>query len=218
MATRETRKARERERESFIRADFVSAALSRGAIESSSVRAGFPAGSLPSFVRSLARSFVRLSRHFSVNEPRVAGEPSWSTREARDPHHRFPRFNPPLQSRRRRRPRQVGRSTFYPYRTTPILHDFPDFACSPSNPPGSPVCNPFLKTHLRPVRLILLVLPFPPSSLMISPSLLLSLIATSDRHLRPPPPPSFSSSFSFPLSLPPLCHPSHHPFPVASRA
>jgi len=35
----------------------------------------------------LVRTFVRLSRHFSVNEPRVAGEPSWSTRAARDPHY-----------------------------------------------------------------------------------------------------------------------------------
>lgn len=40
----------------------------------------------------LVRTFVRLSRHLSVNEPRVAGEPSWSTRAARDPHyHNLPR-------------------------------------------------------------------------------------------------------------------------------
>lgn len=51
----------ERDRESFIRADFVSATLSRGAFGSTSVRfvrAGFPAGSLPLFVRASASSFL----------------------------------------------------------------------------------------------------------------------------------------------------------------
>lgn len=92
--------------------------------------------------RTSSRTFVcTFSRHFSVNEPHVAGEPSWSTRAARPPLRRVHRFNPPLQSRR---PRQVGRSTILslPDADPPRHRGSP-----PASPDSSP--SPLLSTPRR---------------------------------------------------------------------
>jgi len=152
---------------------------------------------------------VRLSRHFSVNEPRVAGEPSWSTRAARrDPHYSSRDLTPHCS-----RGGDHVRSVHVLSLPDAILHDAAHLRLpSILSPPSPPLHNPF---HLRdspPTRsLNSSRSPLSPS-LTLSLSLFLVSVHPPDAPLAflPPSPPSTTSrslSLSSPL-VPPLV-PSH---------
>lgn len=175
----------------------------------------------------MVRTFVRFSRHFSVNEPRVAGEPSWSTRAARDPHYRLAasRDLTPHCSRGGDYVRSVG-PRFIPTgrtrsSTTRLTSGFPRSRPPPPLVPSviAATTPSILRTHLRPVRLILLVplSPSPPSLHLVHPPDVPFASLLPHRHLQPSPrstPPAYS--FSFSLFLPLLfLHPFPHPFPIA---
>ena len=166
----------------------------------------------------LVRTFVRLSRHFSVNEPRVAGEPSWSTRAARDPHCQLAASRDLTPHCRVTAAITSDRSVHVlslPDRRDPPRHGSPPASLDLAD--RSPFvsargCNPFhprdsVCTHLRPVRLILFV-PSPPS--WCSPLLPFSFIATSNHLLTPVQRYTSPSLFLF-LSL--LSSPLSSPFP-----
>lgn len=167
----------------------------------------------------MVRTFVRFSRHFSVNEPRVAGEPSWSTRAARDPHYQLAasRDLTPHCSRGGDYVRSVG-PRFIPTgrtrsSTTRLTSGFPRSRPPPPRVPSviAATTPSILRTHLRPVRLILLV-PLSPrpsisSTLLMSPLLPFSLIATSNHLLEVHLPLTLSLSLSL------LTSPLSSPFP-----
>lgn len=148
--------------------------------------------------RTSSHTFVRLSRHFPVNEPHVAGEPSWSTRAARSPPREASRDLTPHCSRGNDHDRSAD-PRFYPYRT-PILHDTPRAyltASLDSFPFPLSLCplvsprlyNPFHLQDSLPTRL-LNSSRSPPPCLFISFTLL-DLVPFArllpHRHLQPPP-------------------------------
>lgn len=166
------------------------------------------------------RLYVRLSRHFSVNEPHVAGEPSWSTRAARPPLRHVPRFNfPPAVATT-----TTGRSVhdFIPTgrrsSTTPRLTSgFPRFFPSPPlSTPRRRGYNPFHLQDSLPTRSLNSSRSLPPL-FFISFTLLGVPFARllPHRHLQPPPcfpaaylPLSLSLSLSPSISFSPLPSPS----------